>query len=475
MPGQILIVDDLSLSRMILRAKLSSAFYKSLLASDGHTALALAREHLPDLILLDHHLPDATGTQLCKILRQDPHTRDIPVILITSDNSRETRLAALRAGADDVLTKPLDEALLMARVRALLRRSANQRDLREQTKPLLRHTMQEVQGSFAPQPVIAHICNAPTHAPGVTTCPLNLDPPLHQLTLTLPQALELSPEDRLPDVFLLSPDITQRNGLDTLTDLCSRAETRRIPIVVVLPPGRESLAAMALDLGATDVLRSPLDREEMRLRLDMIVARKAQTEALRRALGAGLDLAARDPLTGLFNRRHALAYLRDLVETTTQGTTTPVALLMIDLDYFKRVNDEFGHTAGDEVLLEVTRRMREGVRESDVLARYGGEEFLLILPRTNAAEARRIAARLCERIENAPYPLYDGKQLVPITASIGISVQCLPSPDTSATIVASLIDKADQALRRAKRSGRNRIAFRAVDQQGLARTARAAV
>ncbi len=457
MPGQILVVDDLSLSRMILRARLSSACYNALLAADGNSALALARKHLPDLILLDNHLPDILGVELCEILRADPLTCDIPVILITADRTRETRLRALRAGADDVLSKPLDEALLMARVRALLRRNAQQRELREQAAPALRHAMNETPAAFTPRHRVALICNATDHKPGAGCCALQVEPPLHDVTLSLPDIMRLDPTGCLPDVFLLAPEVAQRNGLDMVADLGSRSATRRIPVMVLLPAGMDSLSAMAFDLGADDVLRMPLDPEEVRLRLNMVLARKHLADALRRALGTGLDLALRDPLTGLFNRRHAMAHLRDMVG---RGET-PFALLMIDLDHFKRVNDDFGHTAGDEVLVEVTRRMRESLREDDLLARYGGEEFLLILPRTGAAEARRIAARLCDRIESAACPLQGGQVLLPLTASIGVCVQDLAPSGPVGEAMHSIIDKADQALRRAKRSGRNRVAFRA--------------
>lgn len=459
MSGQILVVDDLSLGRMILRARLSSACYHALLAADATSALAMARAHLPDLILLDNHLPDMLGVDLCKTLRSDPLTCDIPVILVTADHTRETRLQALRAGADDVLPKPLDEALLMARLRALMRRHAQQRELREQAAPALSHGMAEGAIGYSARPQVALICNASDHKSGAECCAMQVEPPLHHVALSLPEVMKLEPTDRLPDVFLLAPEVARRDGLNIVTDLASRRATRRVPVVVTLPAGMEGLAAMAFDLGAEEVLHMPLDPEEVRLRLDMLVARKQQADTLRHALGTGLDLAARDPLTGLFNRRHAMAQLREMVESGA----APFALLMIDLDYFKRVNDEFGHTAGDEVLVEVTHRMRETLRTDDLLARYGGEEFLLVLPRTGAVEARRIAARLCDRIEKAPYPLQGGKVLLKLTASIGFSVQDGPPSGPTGEAIRSIIDHADQALRRAKRSGRNRIAFRTTE------------
>lgn len=460
MSGQILVVDDLSLSRMVLRAKLTAACYKPLLAADAQTAMGLARAHRPDLILLDHGLPDVTGVELCGLLRADPRTSDIPIILITADSGRETRLRALRAGADDVLTKPLDEALLMSRVRALLRRNAIQKELRDQAAPALCLGMAEAQAHFPAKPLVALICNPPETGMGQPTLAQAIGSGPHDISMTLPEVLGLSADARLPDVFLLAPEVALRHGLDVVSDLCSRPVTRRIPVVVMLPAGMEPLGAMALDLGASDVLRVPLDAEEVLLRLEMVAASKSKTDELRQVVGKELGLAARDPLTGLFNRRHGIAQLTELVDAAHRDPSRAFATLLVDLDHFKRVNDEFGHIAGDEVLIEATRRMREVTRVDDVLARYGGEEFLLLLPGTGLSEARSIAARLCARIEDAPYHLQAGQTMLRLTASVGVAVyNGVGTRPTDATVRA-LIEKADLAMRQAKRAGRNRVAFR---------------
>ncbi|MFB9570703.1 PleD family two-component system response regulator, partial [Saccharopolyspora hordei] len=138
MPSKILVVDDLSLSRIILRARLSSACYDTILAPDARTALELARICQPDLVLMDCALPDLDGPDVCKILRADPMTAHIPVILFSANSGRDMRLRALATGADDFLAKPLDEGYLLSRLRALLRRSAVGQELRGHMTPALR-------------------------------------------------------------------------------------------------------------------------------------------------------------------------------------------------------------------------------------------------------------------------------------------------------------------------------------------------
>lgn len=458
MPSRVLVVDDLSISRVILRARLSAACYAVLLAHNGQDALDIARKELPDLVLMDCGLPDLDGAEVCRMLRADPRTWHIPVILFSAQGTRAKRLTALAAGADDFLVRPLDENYLLSRLRALLRRSALERDYQGQETPALRAALADAVRAGAGSGRVGLVLPEEEVGPDIA----GLDPALIDMRIALPDALNPPQGSALPDVFLLSPEIISQQGLAIISELQSRPMTRQIPIVVLLPPDMLVQRGMVLDLGAELAMRLPLDPEEMRLRLDAVIRRKVWADALRLALGAELDLASRDVLTGLFNRRHALSRLAEMIEGHADMPTRRFALLMIDLDNFKQVNDRFGHLAGDEVLTEVAARMASAVTAGDLLARFGGEEFLLALPGLSAPEAQVMAERIRCRIEGDDYLIRQNGARLRITASIGISLHDCATHDRINAVSAHiqmLIDQADQALHAAKASGRNRVAL----------------
>ncbi|WP_071795019.1 diguanylate cyclase [Natronohydrobacter thiooxidans] len=454
MPNRVLVVDDLSISRVILRARLSAACYDTLLAHSGQEALDLARRELPDLVLMHCGLPDLDGAEVCRMLRADPRTWHIPVILFSAQGSRANRLAALAAGADDFLVRPLDENYLLSRLRALLRRSALERDYQGQETPALRAGLADAVRTNARSGRVGLVEPEGGSASDIAA-PIDM-------RIAMSDALNPPQQSALPDVFLLAPEIIGGQGLAIISELQSRPMTRQIPIVAILPQDMTVECGMVLDLGAEIVLRLPLDPEETRLRLDAVIRRKTWADALRLALGAELDLASRDALTGLFNRRHALSRLTEMIEGRADTPARHFALLMIDLDNFKQVNDLFGHLSGDAVLTEVAARMASAVRSDDLLARFGGEEFLLALPGLDALSARAMAEQIRSRIESAEYRTGPNNTRLRITASIGVSVHD-GSQQASAEPVSAqiqrLIDQADQALHTAKSSGRNRVAL----------------
>ena len=163
-------------------------------------------------------------------------------------------------------------------------------------------------------------------------------------------------------------------------------------------------------------------------------------------------------MTGLYNRRYALPYLsRTLREAVRDGTQ--FALLLADLDHFKRINDEFGHLAGDAVLVETADRLHGLMRPIDMLARVGGEEFMIVMPCIYSASATKAAGRLCREINARPFAIKDHHEPVPLTISIGAMVglpgDILPSDIEGSA--KSLIDEADRALYQAKNGGRNQV------------------
>ncbi len=169
-----------------------------------------------------------------------------------------------------------------------------------------------------------------------------------------------------------------------------------------------------------------------------------------------LRLALIDPLTGLHNRRYALPRLAAIAAQAAEAGTD-FAVMVVDLDRFKQVNDLHGHGAGDQVLVEVSRRLAANLRGSDLLARIGGEEFLVVLPDTGMTDARQIAERLCAAVDERPIRLATGLGLT-VTVSIGVAVARGSAGGPGR--VEAVVEQADLALLESKGSGRNQVTFR---------------
>ncbi|MCC5969789.1 MAG: diguanylate cyclase [Pararhodobacter sp.] len=450
MTGKILIVDDLAINRIILKVKLASACHDSVQASDGTSALAAARAEKPKLILLDMMLPDISGIEVCRQLRSDPQTRDIPVVIITASSDRARRLEALEAGADEFLTKPLSEVILLARIRSLLRARETEAELR-----LRAATCQGLGFSDSVVPLdgpghIGLIAAEPATALGWRAALAPLMPDRMDI-LTPTAALRDAKGCPGPDLYVVASDLgAHGSGLRLVADLRSRLVSRDAAISLLLPAAEPDTAAMALDLGASDLIMLPFDLQETALRLRLHIQRKRRAELLRRQVNDGLKLAVTDPLTGLYNRRYAMAHLEWLASRAA-GTAAPFAVLALDLDRFKSINDRFGHAAGDAVLESVANRLRESLRASDLLARIGGEEFLVALPDTPLEDARRVAERLCQTLADTAIPLPDGLGTVQVTVSVGLA---MAGPGSAA---AHVMNRADSALLEAKAEGRNQV------------------
>lgn len=462
MPGTILIVDDLATNRIALKSRLAAACYDTVQARDGTTGLRLAREEAPELILLDLALPDMPGTELCAKLKADPETRDIPVLMLTAEHDRAAPALALRAGADDFVTRPIDDAMLLARIRSLLRARETAEGLRLRDASLQEAAMAEAADGFfeaaecfdrAP----ARIAIVAAQRETAMAWRRALAPLVDAQFTICDRAGALDAQAPAPDVFVISADLEgPRDGLRLMSDLRARARTRRAAICIVLPPDAREAGPMALDLGASDLLEARFDPEETALRLSAQIKRKRQSERLRDQLRSGLRLAVTDPLTGLYNRRYAETHLARIAERARE-TGKRYAVMMLDLDRFKSINDTWGHAAGDAVLIEVARRLRDNIRAVDLLARLGGEEFIVAMPETRLGSARLAAERLCRVIEEEPVPLPGGVGAVTVTMSIGLALSDGTPEGGGSDSAERILDRADRALLAAKSAGRNKV------------------
>jgi two-component system cell cycle response regulator len=496
MTGRILIVDPNERSRSALAEMLVSARYLVLTAGSGAEALALASETRPSVVVIDVRLRDMSGVEACRRLREATPSEHLPVMMVVSGGVPEEGLAALDAGADDFLTRPVDEVTLLARVRSLLRARETARDFETMGGGWLdiaqeAREMRAAAPVYAPPPqgrlpgmaetgpafegpggvlgVFGGGGAAATPRPavgvgrrvGLICGPLvgaqdlaaRLAGPLGGRPAILGRDAALGPREgaSVPELFVIDVDLGARSGgLRLMSELRSRPRTRHAAFLVLLPPRDSERAATALDLGASDVCHMPLSLDELAIRIRTQLSRKHRADRMREMLDAGLKLAAIDPLTGLHNRRYGLQHL-DRVTAAARPGGRQAGVIVMDIDHFKRVNDSHGHAAGDAVLARVAQELRLGLRAEDMVCRIGGEEFLAVLPDTSARDLRAVAERLRRAVADIVVPIAGGAEL---RATLSLGAALMEPTERSA---APVLERADRALYEAKRGGRNRI------------------
>lgn len=456
MQGTILIVDAVATNRIALKVKLTAAFYRIVQAESLGAALDAMQSHRPDLVICAQHLPGGGAAALARRLRGDEALPPVPVLAIGNGDHPVDRLSALADGVSDVLARPLDDTLLMGRTRSLIRarHAVDEWQMRDDTTRAL--GLEEPPAAFLPQ---GHCMLIHPDGAQALNWAQRLRPHLQaRLTLAKPaEAIRSAPAGGPPDVFVLalpSDPGSATAACRLISELRANAHTRHAGLLVVQLRPDSALGATALDLGADDLMAQGYETSEMILRLEALLHRKRMGDQLRACVRSGLEAAVFDPLTGLHNRRYALPHLERIADRARE-TGRPFAVMVADLDHFKRINDDYGHPAGDAVLVETARRLRESLRPDDLLARIGGEEFLIALPGTTLAEAQATAARLCQAVAGQGFSVPGFQQTLQVTVSIGLAMgtvhgSCAASAET-------LLAKADEALYSAKTRGRNRV------------------
>ena len=451
MGGRILSADDAATHRIALRAILGEAGYGLTHVDDGAALMSALKgpEPAPDLVLVSARLPDGDGIALCRRLRADPGAARLPILLIGEAADRTRRLAALRAGADDLLVRPFDSALLLARLRSLLRAYATRAELRRREATARQLGFSEPAPGFARPVQIAVIASTEAEAePLCRALSTRLSHPVRPLSRDGALKLDAATGGSAPEVFVL-PDslLSSGDGLPLLAELRSRPGTRHAAVLVRY--GSSALGATALDLGASDVIGQEADIDELTLRLGRVLTEKRDAERFNDTAESGMKLAVIDPMTGLYNRRYARNHLDTLARRAVL-TGQRHAVMVIDVDHFKAINDRHGHPAGDAALQHLAQVIRDNLRGLDLVARLGGEEFLVALPDATPDVAMAAARRLCKAVEAAPARL-SGNRCLQMTVSIGVAMAT-----TRPEAPARLLERADRALYDAKNAGRNR-------------------
>jgi len=451
--GRILVVDDIEANVRLLQAKLQAEYYHVLTASDGASAIAIAAEETPDLVLLDVMMPGMDGFEVCRRLKDDSATRHIPIVLVTALDGRADRITGLEAGADEFLTKPIDDVLLFARVKSLTR---------------LKLVIDELRQREASGRRIGVIAGAASRLGGAGGRVLIVDDQERQaqrmfseLAIEHRPVLESDPEKahlsaRGPvDLIIVNTMARTFDGLRFAAQIRSDEATRHLPILGVIDPDDRPRLVKALEIGLNDVLTRPIDPQELSARVKSQVRGKRYTDFLRNNLDHSLELAVTDQLTGLHNRRYMTGQLGALVNRAVRGGD-PVSALMIDIDHFKKINDGFGHDIGDEVLREFAVRLASNVRAIDLPCRYGGEEFVVIMPDTRLEDAEKIAERIRRHVAGSPFRVSGGAESLTVTISIGVAATAGEGDNAEA-----LLKRADEAMYTAKSTGRNAVIVKA--------------
>jgi two-component system cell cycle response regulator len=447
MSARVLVVDDVEVNVRLLEAKLSSEYFTVVTASNGEAALSLARSEHPDIILLDVMMPEMDGFEVCRRLKGDPATADIPVMMVTALSEVSDRVRGLQVGADDFLTKPVNDVALFARVRSLVRlkRMMEEWRLREEVYGRFDTVIGDIRPTEDMSPARVVLWEENDFAAeriGEMLQPIASDVVRAPAPETLRELI-----DPTIDLVMLSLSGKQ-DALRFVAQLRGSEASRLVPILLVADGEEMGRLAKGLDLGANDYIVRPLDRNELTARARTQIRRKRLQDRLQDNYQRSLALALTDSLTGLYNRRYLLAHLDGLMARAAENAQGP-ALLMLDIDYFKRVNDTHGHTAGDAVLREIAARLARHVRGFDLVARYGGEEFVVVMPDTPLPVASMVAERLRSVVADKPVQV-EGTGEISVTVSIGIA----PARETGDQ-AAAILQRADKALYGAKARGRN--------------------
>jgi len=457
MTAQILVVDDVLANVKLLEAKLASEYYDVITAKDGFEAISKAKEHRPDLILLDVMMPGMDGFETCAKIKADVELSHIPIVMVTALSEKSDRLKGLDAGADDFITKPINDVALFARVKSLVRIKMLLDELRLRDKTSIEMGIKSEVG----QTMITDVSGARVLLVDDDTVQGK------QIVARLSESYNVEwveePDQAVAkacignfDVILISTLLSNADGLRLASQIKSNEAMRNVPLLVFVDEDDPRIMLKALEMGINDYMTVPVDKNEMLVRVRTQIRRKKYQETLKSQYQMSMSMAITDALTGLYNRHYLNTHLGNMVKQALKNGKY-MALMIMDMDHFKSVNDTYGHDVGDMILKQLATLIIQQSRSSELAARFGGEEFVVLMPETDPQSALMAANRMRDVVQLTPFKINDKGDTIQKTISIGIA-SLHPDGDSAE----SLLKRADEALYEAKRAGRNRVTVNSV-------------
>lgn len=438
--AKILIVDDELRNLKLMGAILKNYGYEYEMAANGHEALEKTKSFSPDLILLDIMMPEMDGYEACRRLKENHETRHILIVIVTALDKPEDMAKGFEAGADEFLSKPVNRFELIARIRNLFKIKYLSEEVTvrgaalppRETAPEGKKKILIVEDEATIAKMMKKIFSPDEYAIKIAYNSVN----------ALNEA-----EKEMPDIILLDLLLPDMNGLDLLKVF--KGMDADIPVIIITAMNDLNTKIAGIESGADEYLIKPVNNEELIVRVKSLVKRAEMQDRLKAGRRDAMKKAITDHLTGLYNREYLDEYMRKEMGKVNRYQI-PLTVVMMDIDYFKKINDTYGHLAGDMVLRHLAQILEHEVRSADIPFRYGGEEFVILLPGADEEMAFKAAERLRLAVKEDIFKT-DGGNEINITISAGV-YRCRAGEKLEQIIL-----KADKALYEAKAQGRDRV------------------
>jgi len=448
MTATVLVVDDLEPNIKLLEAKLLAEYYTIFTANNGVSALEILSQNKIDVVLLDVMMPGMDGFETCKKIKENPETTHIPVVMVTALSELEDRVKGLESGADEFLTKPINDIALFARVKSLARMKTviDELKLRNTINAELGATVIELKDNFLESKILLFDDDVIQAK--------NVKEQLSELSGQVKVLTSLDEIDALgvfvPDLVIISCQIDTVDPLRIAVTLRSKPNFKNSVLMMLADEENIPMVIKGMELGINDYFMYPVDKSELKARVRTQLRRKQYQDNLRTELEESVDLSTKDGLTAVFNRRYFDIHVKQMVQKS-QETKKPICIMMFDMDHFKQVNDTYGHPAGDAVLKTLASVLKASFRVTDLIARYGGEEFIVLLNNIELQETLKIAEKTRALIEATEFAIPAPIGVIHKTTSIGVVEY------NQGDTVEEFVSKVDKALYEAKETGRNKV------------------